>query len=211
VQGEDFGDLARLAPEAGKRYAAALAAFEELEPPDALRADHDALVGAGRDLKASYGRLATAVDRVDEEAALAALARSKRDRLAVARAARALDLRVCAEGVEEVADAVLVPVYRSQLRQLQTEVQVARSFQREGDRGTAAYSGQGLIDLVAPLARLEPPRNAADVHDPMVRAVSVYAQALVTRNGSGDAAPVMKAIRDARNALRAPREPSAPA
>ena len=34
VKGEAFGDLARLAPEASSRYAAALKRFEALEPPD---------------------------------------------------------------------------------------------------------------------------------------------------------------------------------
>jgi hypothetical protein len=207
VQGEDFGDLARLAPEAARRYDTALRRLGELEPPEARRARHEALLEAGRALRASYRRLATAVDRVDEDAALAALARSKRDRLATARAARALGLRVCAEGVEEVADAVLVPVYRSQLRTLQTDVEVARSFQRDGDRGTAAYAGQDLIDRVEPLARLEPPRNAAEVHDRMVRALSAYAQSLVTRRGRGDAQPVLRSISAARSALRpAPAE-----
>jgi hypothetical protein len=211
VRGQDFADLGRLAPEVTRRYAAALRGFEDLEPPETRREDHEALVGAGRRLQAGYRRLAAALDRVDEEAALAALARSKRDRLATARAARALRLRVCAEAVEEVADAVLVPVYRSQLRTLQTDVEVARSFQRDGDRGTAAYSGAALIDRVAPLARLEPPRNAAAVHDRMVRALSAYAQALVTRHGSGAAGPTLRAIRQAREALRPAPEPGKPA
>ena len=211
VRGQDFGDLDDLATEAQKRYATALKRFEALEPPDERRADHEALVAAGRRLKGGYDRLATAVERVDEEAALAALARSKRDRLAVARAARALDLRLCAEAVEAAADAVLVPIYRSQLRTLQTDVEVARSFQRDGDRGTAEYSGSGLIDRVEPLARLEPPRNAADVHDRMVRELSAYAQALVTRRGSGDAAPVLEAIREARSVLRSAAPEAKPA
>jgi hypothetical protein len=211
VRGEDFADLARLAPEAGKRYDTALRRLEDLEPPESRREQHDDLVEAGRGLRASYRRLATSLDRVDEEGALTALARSKRDRLATARAARALELRVCAEAVEEVADAVLAPVYRSQLRTLKTEVEVARSFQREGDRGTAAYTGKGLIDRVETLARLEPPRNAARAHDRMVRALSAYAQALVTRRGSGDAAPVLDAIRDAQRVLRSTPPSGTPA
>jgi hypothetical protein len=211
VRGQAFGDLARLAPEATRRYATALRGLEALEPPDARREDHDALVAAGRGLRKRYAALARAVDRVDEEAALAALARSKRDRLAVARAARALRLRLCAEAVEAVADAVLVPVYRSQLRTLQTDVEVARSFQREGDRETAEYSGGTLIDWVERLARLEPPRNAAAVHDRMVRALSAYAQALVTRHGTGDAAPTLRVIREAREVLRPTQPPGKPA
>ena len=104
-----------------------------------------------------------------------------------------------------------MPVYRSQLRTLQIDVEVARSFQREGDRVTAAYTGQSLIDRVEPLARLEPPRNAARVHDRMVRELSQYAQALVTRHGSGDPTPVLAAIREARQVLRLAPEQGKPA
>jgi hypothetical protein len=126
VKGQDFGDLARLTPEASKRYATALKRFEELEPPDARREHHQVLLDAGRDLQASH-------------------------------------------------------------------------------------SGQALIDRVELLARLEPPRNAAAVHDRMVRELSRYAQALVTRNGSGDPALVLAAIREARQALRLPPKQGKPA
>jgi hypothetical protein len=201
VQGRDFGDLDELAPEARKRYAMALERFEALEPPDERRDEHEALLSAARRLRAGYHRLADAADRTDEEAALAALSRSKRDRLATARAARALDLRVCAEGVEAVADGVLVPIYLSRLRTLQGDVEVGRQMARERRVRAAVYSGDRLIDHVREFARLEPPRNAADVHDRLIQAVSMYGQSLVTR-GRGDAAPVLRAIREARRALR---------
>ena len=131
VQGQDFGDLARLAPEARRRYADALARLADLEPPETRRPEHEALVTAGRRLRASYDRLAA--------------------------------------------------------------------------------SGGGLIDRVEGLARLEPPRHAAAVHDRMVRALSAYAQALVTRRGRGDARPTLRAIGEAREALKARPEPGQPA
>ena len=52
------------------------------------------------------------------------------------------------------------------------------------------------------LARLEPPRNVARIHDRMVRELSLYAQALVTRRGSGAPTPVPAAIQEARQVLK---------
>jgi hypothetical protein len=45
----------------------------------------------------------------------------------------------------------------------------------------------------------------------MIRELSAYAQAPVTRRGSGDAAPVLQAIREARSVLRSAAPEAKPA